>query len=194
MGGSPLCGAWCCAHSACPQGQPPAQGDTPHAGEDKGTPGAGSLSEPRAPSASALGRALSRPRPPWWDGPPDSSCGRTHFPGGMEARSAAAGLCPEFSTQWDLGGLGDPSHPCPPWMAVSCRQNWWGRWRASARRPARLRPFAKLNYHRHGLGDKKLKTKDFKITSFQVGENGPWLGPRSHVTNSEVWVSRNAGK
>lgn len=142
---------------------------------------------PSAPPATLVGRPTRLLLPDtlsWPDGGPQ--CGRLSF---------ALNSLP--SGTW--GELGDSSHPCPPWTAVSCHQNWWGRRRtggslAPARRPARLRPFAKLNYHGHGLGDKKLKTKDFKITSFQVGENGPWLGPRSHVPNSEVWVSRNADK
>lgn len=110
-----------------------------------------------------------------------------------------AELCPEFSTQWHLGGAGGLLPPLPSVDGGFLSSELVGEAEdggslAPARRPARLRPFAKLNYHGHGLGDKKLKTKDFKITSFQVGENGPWLGPRSHVPNSEVWVSRNADK
>lgn len=148
-------------------------------------PSAASLPSPRDGGACAV----------WL--PPDPPAAGCTFLVGRRPRARRAGLRPELTIQWDLGGAGGLLLTPPsvagaflssePGVGVGVEDRGS---LASAWPPARLRPLAKRNYHRHGLGDKKLKTKDFKITSFQVGENGPWPGPRSHVTNSEVWVRR----
>lgn len=73
-------------------------------------------------------------------------------PASTEVLSGMAGTYPDQER---------PSYPLPRWPGRST-----GTFVACARRLTRFRPLAKLKYHLHSLGDKKLKTKDFEITSF----------------------------
>lgn len=78
-------------------------------------------------------------------------------------------------------GRGAPALPSAAggFLSSELGAEHWGSWHRLCDPPTGS-DLAKLKYHMHGWGDKKLKTKDFKITSFRVGEVG--LGSQPGAT------------